>query len=89
MDIDEPVDEVETDDQNNDIISGCYVLDIDLGLEYEKIWVRAEYIRVYEYLEDYYEKTCARANNVAPGAVITGNPGIGESIPSRIHSLRY
>jgi hypothetical protein len=63
-------------DQNNDIIPGCYMLNIGIeGFAYPKIWVRAEYMRVFAHLQTFYD--WPRAHNVAPSAVITGQPGIG------------
>ena len=41
-------------------------------------WIHAEYIRIYNALEAYYQKRPSTSNQ-APTAVITGQPGIGES----------
>ena len=81
-------DELETDDRMDmdfdlndvgaDVIPGCYVLNIDIeGIERSKIWIRADYIRVYNYLETINDGT-SKAEGVAPSATITGQPGIGE-----------
>ena len=68
----------EKTDLDDDIIPGCCFLDIGIaGLEYQRIWVRADYIRTYGYLENYNNKL-ARIAGRAPAAVITGQPGIGE-----------
>jgi len=68
-------DEGETDPDDDDNAPGCYVLDIGIqDLEHSKIWVRAEYKRVYDYLENYYNQ-CAKDASQAPGAVLTGQPG--------------
>jgi hypothetical protein len=73
MDIDFDVNDVDAD-----VIPGCYVLNIGIeGLEYSKIWIRADYIRVYNYLEKINDGT-SKAEGIAPGAIITGQPGIGE-----------
>ncbi|KAF8460690.1 hypothetical protein DFH94DRAFT_700271 [Russula ochroleuca] len=43
--------------KDDDITPGCYVLDIDnelIGIK--RIWVRAEYIRIYDFLVEYYEE---------------------------------
>jgi len=70
--------DVEVDDVSDTTIPGCYVLNIDVdGLEFSKIWIRAEYIRVYDFLEGRPHSASA-VNNRAPGAIITGQPGIGE-----------
>jgi hypothetical protein len=63
-------------DEDGDIIRGCYVLDIE-GLGFSKIWIRADYIRIYDYLEIHYKKRAVPAGR-APAGVITGQPGIGE-----------
>jgi len=66
-------------DLDDDVIPGCYVLDLGIaGLPFAKIWIRAEYIRIFNYLQAYYDRP--RMNNLAPAVVITGQPGIGESL---------
>ena len=45
---------------------------------YPKIWIRAEYIRIYDAVKTHYEKPWI-LNNVPPAAVVTGQPRIGES----------
>ena len=62
-------------DEDDDIIPGCYLL--DLGIDGTKIWIRADYIRIYNFLEAHYEKSPAPSFR-APAAVITGQPGIGQ-----------
>ena len=65
-------------DVGDDVIPGCYVLNIGIsGLERSKIWIRADYIRVYNFLETIDDGT-SKAEDMAPGAIITGQPGIGE-----------
>jgi hypothetical protein len=69
--------DVDVDDVDDNIISGCYVLNIDVeGLEFSKIWIRADYIRVYNFLET--RNSSSRPVGRAPGAILTGEPGIGE-----------
>ncbi|KAF8310229.1 hypothetical protein F5887DRAFT_1067704 [Amanita rubescens] len=83
-------DELETEDRMDmdfdvndvgaDVIPGCYVLNIGIeALERSKIWIRADYIRVYNYLETINDGI-SEAEEVAPGAIITGQPGIGKSV---------
>ena len=49
----------------------------DTGIEaIRKIWIRADYIHIYECLEKQYDD--AAKVYLEPGAVITGQPGIGE-----------
>ena len=72
------VDVSEEEDLDDDIIEGCYSLEIGIkGFEFPRIWIRAEYIRIYDALEDYYREPSYPY--MAPAAVITGQPGIGES----------
>ena len=79
MDVDFDVNDISAD-----VIPGCYVLNIGIkGLERSKIWIRADYIRVYNYLETINDGT-SEAEGVAPGAIITGQPGIGE-FPFSVH----
>jgi hypothetical protein len=62
---------------NDDIISGCYALKIDVeGLVYPSIWIRADYKRIYDALEEHYNTLDVLP--WTPGAVVTGQPGIGE-----------
>jgi len=71
-----PVADIESELETN---PGCYMLDIGIeGLPFPKIWIRAEYIRIFAYLEYHYNHK--RAHNLAPSVVMTGQPGIGESL---------
>ncbi len=80
---DEPMDVCmsEGEDSDDDVIEGCYFLEIDIEeFAYPWIWVRAEYIRIYDALEVYYKTPRSPfPNRLAKAAVITGQPGIGES----------
>lgn len=70
----------DVNDVGADVIPGCYVLNIGIkGLERSKFWIRADYIRVYNYLETINDGT-SKAEGVAPSAIITGQPGIGKSV---------
>jgi hypothetical protein len=61
----------------DDMIRGCYALDIDIeGCHYRSIWIRAEYIRAYNVLEEFHRDTVEQGGP-APAAVLTGQPGIG------------
>ena len=59
-------------DENDDITAGCRILDVSIG-DIGKILIRAEYMRVYDHLEHHLATTTTN-----PGAVLTGQPGIGE-----------
>ena len=61
----------------SNIEPGCYALDIGIpGILVDKMWIRAEYLEIYDYFEDYYYKTEGLGR--CPGGVLTGQPGIGE-----------
>jgi len=76
-----------TDLDDDDIIPGCYLLDIGIeGLNITKLWVRAEYIRVYDFIE-YYHKNPSFPRERAPAVVVTGQPGIGMFSSSPFLSL--
>jgi hypothetical protein len=72
-------DNMEVDDSTadgNEINPRCYVLDIGIrGVEDGKIWVRADYIRMFEFAEKFYAESLS--NPESPCLVITGQPGIG------------
>jgi hypothetical protein len=59
-------------DENDDLAAGCRILDIGIG-DIGKILIRAEYMRIYDHLEHQLATTTTN-----PGAVLTGQPGIGE-----------
>jgi hypothetical protein len=76
----EAMDEDELDgeatDEDDDIVPGCYPFSV--GIENITVWIRPDYIRVYEALQDYYEKATKQSGRT-PSAVVTGQPGNGES----------
>jgi hypothetical protein len=77
MVVDETVDDATTTHPDDDIIPGCYMLDIGIdGIQFSKIWIRAEYIRIFNSLNAYYNTPVFQPR--APAAVVTGQPGIGE-----------
>jgi hypothetical protein len=68
-------------DQENEYIGkkfgpGCYILDLGdfKGFHCSKLWIRQDYIKIYDHCEREYEA----AKNGAPSVLITGHPGIGE-----------
>lgn len=72
-------DQDETTDMDDDIIPGCYVLDIGIPrLAVSRLWIRADYIRLFNFFQMHYD-TYAQPIGRAPSAVLTGQPGIGES----------
>ena len=73
------VDVSEEEELDDDIIEGCHSLEIDIkGFAFPRIWIRAECIRIYDALEALHRKPSI-PSHMAPAAVITGQPGIGES----------
>lgn len=48
------------------------------GLAASSLWIRADYIRIYDTLQDYYKKY-AKPRAPALSAVLTGQSGIDES----------
>lgn len=76
--------DVDVDDVDDNIIPGCYAFNIDVeGLELSKIWIRADYIRVYNSLDSLRDVTTASIFQRV-GAILTGEPGIGE-FPLSLH----
>ena len=78
--VDETMEEATTVDPDDDIIPGCYMLDIGIEGLIPKLWIRAEYIRVFNSLNAYYDELSFI--DKAPCAVVTGQPGIGELVTS-------
>ena len=78
--VDETMDERTAMDPDDDIIPGCYMLDIGIDGLMSKLWIRAEYIRAFNFVNAYYDKPSSILR--APCVVVTGHPGIGEFIAS-------
>ncbi|PFH47854.1 hypothetical protein AMATHDRAFT_151083 [Amanita thiersii Skay4041] len=69
----------EEEESDDDIIEGCHFLKVDIKyFDFPRIWIRAEYIRLYEALEARYRMHLNP--NTARAVVVTGQPGIGKSI---------
>jgi len=65
------------EDDVGDFVPGCGILNIGIDdLPFERIWIRADYIRVFNLLES--RETSVVRNRLAPAAVVTGPPGIGK-----------
>ncbi|KAF8501872.1 hypothetical protein BU17DRAFT_78406 [Hysterangium stoloniferum] len=73
------------DDGEADILPGCYSLVIGIeGFTQQFIWVRAEYIRIFDACQRQYEETITHKpgryfGGRPPSFVITGQPGIGKT----------
>jgi len=65
------------DDADDELVPGCYELDVDPSpvSDVDTIWIRAEYIRAYNYTESRYDR-CYKRRRAA--VVFTGHPGTGE-----------
>jgi cobalamin biosynthesis protein CobT len=77
---DEEDDEDDSDYDEDEIIDGCCVLDVNIpGLE-TSIWVRAEYIRIFEHIAKLYDSVVdiERKDQKSSCVILTGQPGIGE-----------
>ena len=73
-------DNVEVEDStadDHDAGPRCYNLDIGIQGFEDKIWVRADYIRMFEFAEKFYAKSLSNPGR-PPCLVITGQPGVGE-----------
>jgi len=69
-------------DHTNDIGASCYGLDLGIDIKYSKLWVREDYIRLYDYCSEWYEEHPHSPEQLAPAVVITGQPGVGVFLSS-------
>ena len=67
----------------DDIGPDCYALDFGIKhLERSKLWIRNDYLRIYDYCNQHYDTVKSFRSGIAPSVVITGQAGVGEcSIP--------
>lgn len=76
------------DVDDDDFPPGCAILDIGIDdLPFQKIWIRADYIRVYDFIESREAPNRMAVNLLPPAAVVTGQPGIGKL--SSVDSKHY
>jgi hypothetical protein len=75
----EEADEDDAEDEG-DFIDGCRTLDINIDDIETSIWIRAEYIRVYNHIATLYREVVAkdRKDKKSSCVILTGQPGIGE-----------
>jgi hypothetical protein len=69
------------DDPANDIGPDCFMLNLDINFSPSKLWVRQDYIRIYDYCKKRHASgplTTGRQRSV----VLTGQPGVGEFLSS-------
>jgi len=76
---DEDEDEDDGEDKD-DIIDGCYALDVNIPEMETSIWVRAEYIRIFDHIAKLYNRGVnqERKDQTSSCVILTGQPGIGE-----------
>ena len=92
IDATEDTDDEDKKDESDDgeVGSGCHILNIRIPEIHTKVWVRKEYIRLYDYCNEYVH---SQRENMEPlSVVIFGQPGIGESfrfviLPSGLTNL--
>ena len=72
--------EVDDSDPESETGPGCYPLDFQLDLRSSRRWIRKDYIRLYDFCNQWYEQaTSKRETGIgAPSVVIIGN--LSESI---------
>ncbi|KAF9515072.1 hypothetical protein BS47DRAFT_1381617 [Hydnum rufescens UP504] len=72
--------DVSMEDEVEDVLPGCYYLNIGIqGLWPQGLWIRPDYVRIYDALHHDYPLPMVRMGQT-PCAVITGQPGIGKSL---------
>jgi hypothetical protein len=68
------------DDPESEIGPGCYPLELPMCPRCKRLWVRKDYIRLYDFCEQWYERVTgdnSRVDKKAPSVVITGQSGVG------------
>ena len=64
---------MDVDDDDSSCPPGCAILDIGIdNLPFHKIWIRADYIRVYDFIESREAPNRMAVNLLPPAAVVTG-----------------
>ena len=67
------------DGYGTEIGPGCYALDFGIEhLERSKLWIRSDYLQIYDYCNEHYDRVKNLVSGIAPSVVITGQAGIGE-----------
>ncbi|KAI0301474.1 hypothetical protein BC826DRAFT_1183413 [Russula brevipes] len=65
---------------SNEVDEDCFVLNYDFGLlDRSVLWVRRDYVRIYEYCHQHCERAKNNPQRIAPSFILTGQPGIGKS----------
>lgn len=66
-------------DEESDVDSDCFTLDLGMPMIFNgwtKVWIRKEFIRIYNLCNDYLETVCNGGR--LRSMIITGQPGIGK-----------
>jgi hypothetical protein len=71
----QPTDDMDVDERQP--VLGCFSLNLDIRLRPSRLWVREDYVRLYDRCDAYYNEAMGLVHN-RPSVVITGQPGIGE-----------
>jgi hypothetical protein len=69
-------------DRTHDIGPGCYGLHLGVELRDSELWVRQDYIRIYDYCSQRYEEGPTTTSERPRSVVITGQPGVGVFLSS-------
>jgi hypothetical protein len=84
--------EWESEEENIDIdlIEGCYALNVDIAGIETSIWVRAEYIRLFDHIANLYytDLSQERKQQKSSCVIVTGQPGIG-ALSNRVYILLF
>ena len=64
-------------DPTNDIGVQCYGLDLGIKIKNNKLWVREDYIRMYDYCVKLHAEGPTSKGDTARSVIITGQPGVG------------
>jgi hypothetical protein len=70
------------DDPANDIYPGCCALHLGVDTVTSNLWVRQDYIRIYDFCRDRYAKGPSSKTERPRSVIITGQPGIGVLLSS-------
>ena len=69
--------ETAEEDEEDETGPGCFILRLPEMAD-EEIWIRQEYIRVYDFCKEYLKFCRTNGLRKPPSVVVTGQPGIGE-----------
>jgi hypothetical protein len=69
-------------DRTNDIGPECFGLDLGIEFQPPRLWVRQDYVRIYDYCSQRHEEGPSEVTEMARSVVITGQPGVGALLSS-------